>query len=196
MKATGVGEGSAVTALGWALLQHLAAALLGQALQLLPVHPAIAIAVGVAEVAPQPAVGLRLAPVDAAVAVAVDPAEEALGPLSTCSGCRRQIRRHEEAPPLPVQPFEMPLEIRLTVDLPALQSPVAIAIEADEQLLQPLLVTLLLRWCLGVHAAGTAQGEQPGCDRCPAALVACRSPHASRLWSAPHAGVAHDAVNL
>ena len=97
--------------------------------------------------------------------------------------------------PLPVEPLEVALEIGLALHLLPLQAPVAVAIESDEQLLQPLLVALLLRRRLAERAAA-AQAQQPGGDRCPAAQVACRSPHRLRLWSAASGSAAPAGLNL
>lgn len=152
MQATGVADGSAVTVFGWALLEHLAAALLGQAAQFLAIHVAIAVAVGVGEVAQQPAVGLGLPPIDAAITIAIRLAEEAFAALPAAGLGRRQIPGGEITPPLTVQPLEVAFQVGVPLHLLALQPLIAVAVQPFKQLLQALLVALLLRRGLGQGA--------------------------------------------
>ena len=135
------------------------AALLGQAPQLLPIHTAITVAIGLAEVAQQPAVGLRFAPVDAAIAIAIGLAEEACCPFTPRLLGRHQIRWGEVAAPAAVQPLEVPFQIGLALHLLTLQPLIAIAIELPEQLLHPLLIALLLGRGLPPGYTGRAQAD-------------------------------------
>jgi len=160
----------------------LAATLLGQAVQLLPVHTAIAIAVGTAEVLPQPGVSLRFAAVDAAIAVAICLAEEARGSFAALGFGRLQLVGGEKAPLLVVQPLEVAFEIGVPLHFLALQALVAIAVKALEQLLEPLLIALLLRGGLSPARRSCPQAQGQG-ER-ESALGGCMAAaHALRLWS-------------
>jgi hypothetical protein len=67
---------------------------------------------------------------------------------------RLQVIGGQVAPPLAVQPLEVAFQIGLPLHFLALQSLVAIAIQALEQLLQALLITLLLSGGLSPARSG------------------------------------------
>jgi hypothetical protein len=91
----------------------LAAPLFAQALQLLAIHAAIAVAISLAEMALQPGVNLGFAAIDAAIAVAVGLLKEARGALASRGLGWGEIFWSEVAALAAVETLEMALEIGL-----------------------------------------------------------------------------------